>query len=62
MILTKDPYEFSVEEHVIEWCTGGPKFIETICWNLHGPIFEEIFVTARKDICDLICGLHAYNK
>ena len=30
--------------------------------NLHCPIFEEFFVTARQDIYDLMCGLYVYKK
>ena len=30
--------------------------------NLHGPIFEEFFITASQDRCDIMCGLHAYYK
>ena len=40
MILTKEKYEFSFKEIFIEWCTGVPRFNETNCRNLHGPIFE----------------------
>ena len=39
MILTKEKYEFTVEEHSIEGCTGGPWFNVTIFGNLHDPIF-----------------------
>ena len=46
MILTKEKYEFYVEEPFIEWFTGGPWFNETIFRNLHVPIFEGLFVTA----------------
>ena len=62
MILTKEQYEFSAQDHFIEWCTGGPWFNETILRNLHGPIFEEFFVTTCQDRYELMCGLHAYNK
>ena len=50
------------EEHFSEWCTGGPWFNETICWNLHGNIFEELFVTARQDRYKLKGGLHDNEK
>ena len=60
MILTKEKYTFSVEEHFIEWCTGVPCFV--FFQNIHGPIFKELIVTSRQDIYDLIYGLHAYNK
>ena len=36
-------------------------FNETICQRLHGPLFEELFVTARQDMYGLMCGLHAYK-
>ena len=62
MILNKDQYEFSVEQKFIEWCTGVPWFHNTIFRNLHGPIFEELFFTARQDMYVLMCGLHAYDK
>ena len=62
VIITKKQYGFSVEEHFIEWCTGGPWFNETVFQNLHGPIFEEFFVTARQNIYVLMCGLHGLYK
>ena len=62
MIQTKVQYTCSVEENLIEWCTGGKWFNEIICWNLHEPIFEELFITPRKDIYDLMCGLYYYEK
>ena len=46
----------------MEWCTGGPWFNETICRNLHGPIFQEFLVTAYQDRYNIICGIHDYNK
>ena len=61
IILTKDQYKFVVEEHLIEWCTGGPLFNDFL-WNLHGPKFEELFVTSCQDRYDILCGLHAYDK
>ena len=30
--------------------------------NLHGPIFEELFLTERQYTHDLMCGLHDYEK
>ena len=30
--------------------------------NLHGTLFEDIFVTSREGRYDLMCGLHAYDK
>ena len=62
MIETKEQYTFAVEEHFIVWCTGGTWFNQAIFQNLHDPIFEALFVTARQDICDLICGLHVQDK
>ena len=62
MIETKDQYTFNVEGKFIEWCTGGPWFNETICRNLHVPIFEELFGTSSQDIYDIMCGLQAYDK
>ena len=62
IIETNYHYKFSVEEHFIEWCTELPRFNGIIFRNLHGPIFEELFVIARQDRYDLMCGLYAYNK
>ena len=62
MIETKEQYIFTVKEDFIDWCTGVSWFNETICLNLHVPVSEELFFTASKDIYDLMCGLHAYNK
>ena len=56
MILIKEQYAFFVEENSIEWCTRRAWFYEKNCWNLHGPIFEELFVTDRQDRYDLMCG------
>ena len=30
MIKTKEKYKFAVDEHYIEWCTGGPFFNQKI--------------------------------
>ena len=60
MVPTKEQYNFLVYEHNEEWCTGGPWFNEKICQNLHSPLFEELFVTAREYRYDLMCGLHAH--
>ena len=60
MVETVYQYRFFVEEHFIDWCSGGPCFNETSFFNLHGPIFEEFFVTAFQDTNDLMCGLHAH--
>ena len=62
MIQTEEQYTCSVEYNLIEWCTGGPWFNEIICWNLHGTIFEELFITPRQYIYDLMCRLHDYEK
>ena len=32
------------------------------CQNLHGPIFEKLFVTALQDRYERMCGLHAFEK
>ena len=37
MIETQDQYNFELDE---EWCTRGPLFIETVCQNIRGPLFE----------------------
>ena len=47
---------------MIEWCTGGPWFIETMFQYLNIPICEELFVTGRQGRYDLIYGLHDYKK
>ena len=62
MIETKENFTFSVNEYYVEWCTRGPWFRKNKCQNLHGPIFEELFVTTRQDRYSLMRGLHAYNK
>ena len=46
VILTREQYEFYLEENFIEWCTGGPYFNEICFQNLHVTIFEELFVIA----------------
>ena len=35
---------------------------QTICQNLHGPIFESFFVTAQQYRYDWMCGLQTYDK
>ena len=51
-----------MDEHYGKCCTGEPWFNDTIYHNVHGPLFKELFVTAREDRYDLFCGLHVYNK
>ena len=46
----------------IEWFIWGSWLNQKVCQNLHGHIFEELFVTACQDIYDLLFGLHAYDK
>ena len=55
----EEQYYFAVDENYEEWCAGGPWFNETICQSLHGPLFEELFVTACQDRYYLMCGLYA---
>ena len=62
MIETKEQHKSDSDEHYIECCTGVPWFNQNICKNLHGPIFEELFVTERQEIYDLMCGLHTYDN
>ena len=62
MIEIKGQYKFAVDEHYIEWCTGGPRFNKKKNKNQHGPIFEELFVTAHKYSYDLMCGYNAHDK
>ena len=62
MIETKEQYKFTVDDRFIECCKGGPWFNQRIFQNLHGPIFEYFFVTARQDRYDLMCGLYYYGK
>ena len=62
MIEANEKYNFDVYEHDEEWCKGGPWFNGKICQNIHGPLFEELFFTARQDRYDLMCGLHTYDK
>ena len=62
MIVTKEQNKFAVDDNFIECCTEGPWFNQTIFQILHGPIFEELFVTARQDRYYLMCDLHAHDK
>ena len=58
----EDQYDFAVDKQYGEWCIGGPWFNEKICQSLHGPLCEELFVTVRQYIYDLMCGLYACGK
>ena len=58
----EEQYYFAVDENYEEWCAGGPWFNETICQSLHGPLFEELFVTAHEDRYYIVCGLYAYDQ
>ena len=62
MIETKEQINFAVDKQYVYWCTGGTWFNWEICHNLHGTVFEELFVTAREDRYDIMCGLYAYNQ
>ena len=62
MIQTKGKYHFAVDEQYKEWCTGRTWFNGKFFQNLHGPLFEKLFVTSREGRYDLMCGLHAYDK
>ena len=48
-----------MDENNEKCCTGGPWFIGTIFQSFHGPLFEQLFVTAHQNRYDIICGLHA---
>ena len=61
-IETREKYKLSIEDHFIERCTVGPWFNQTMFRNLHGPIFEELFVTERQGRYNLMCGLYAHGK
>ena len=62
MIATREQYNFTAEKQYEEWCTGGPWFNKTIFQYLHGPLSEELSVTAREDRYDIMCRLHASDK
>ena len=52
-MLKKNSLGFVQEDHGL---------IKKIYRNLHVPIFEYFFVTARQYRYDLMCGLRAYGK
>ena len=58
----KEEPKLSVDDNFIEWCTIGPWFNKIVCQELHGSIFEELFVPAPQYRYDLICCLHEYYK
>ena len=51
-----------MDEQYGDWCRGGTWFRETICQNIHGPLFNDFFVTTGEGRYDLICRLYAYNQ
>ena len=44
------------------WCKNEPWYTKKIYRNLHGHVFEYLFVTAYQDRYELMCGLNAYDK
>ena len=48
MIATKEHIIFAVDEQYFYWCTVGPLFNKTKFQNIHGLLFEELFVTALE--------------
>ena len=40
VIATKEKINFSFYEQYGNWCTVGIWFYDTVCNNLHGPLFE----------------------
>ena len=62
MIATNEKINFSFNVQYGDWCTIGPGFNENCFQNLHGPLFNELFVTAREYGNDLMCGFYAYGQ
>ena len=62
IITTEEEYHLAVDKSGKELCTGGPWFNDKVFQNLHGPLFEKLFVTVRQDRYYFMYGLHAYNK
>ena len=44
------------------WCEGVPWFNAIFCHNLHGSLFEDLFLTASQYRFDLMCGLNAHDN
>ena len=61
-IQTKGKDNFAVDEHFTCWCTGGPWCNTIIFQNLHGTIFDYLFVNPRQDRYEPMCGLHKYER
>ena len=40
MIETKEQNHSEMDENYEGWCTGGPWSNDTVCKNLHGPLFK----------------------
>ena len=62
IIQTKNQTEFTVDEIFTWWYEYWPRYNATICHNLHGPVFEDLFVTSHQDRYDLLDSLNTYEK
>ena len=62
IIQIKEQIYLSSDEKFAHWCKGGIWYNKTIRNNLHVTVFEDLFVTARQDRYQLMCGLHAYKN
>ena len=62
MIHTMEKVEFAVDEYFTDLCTQGPWYNVMICHNLHGTVFEYLFLTVLQNRYKLMCGLNAYVK
>ena len=53
---------YSVDENFNRWCEGGSWLNAIICHNLHGSLFQDLFVTACRYRFYLMCGMNAHDK
>ena len=49
LLQAKEQIELDVDETCAHWCKYVPCNNTTIYCNLHGPVFEYLFATARQD-------------
>ena len=45
-----------------DWLNKGPLYNTSICFKLHGSMFEYFITHARTDRYNLMCSLVAYDK
>ena len=53
--------EYYFDHYFPHWVSVGTWYNPTICPNLLGSVIENIFVTAREDIYDIICAVNTYE-